>query len=246
MFGRTNMGYDQAITVFSPEGRLYQVEYALEAIKKGLTSIAIKTDEGIVFCCEKKYSKLIDSDSPPNHKLFAIDDHIGLIMAGLSADARVLIRLAREAAQSYNVVYGEPSPVEHITKRIADIKQIYTQHAGARPFGCSFLIGGITKGKPKLYLTEPSGAIFSYKAYAIGRYAVNIREFLEQEYKPNMPMENVIILALRALRNVSPIELSINNVEIGYIKVKDKKFIILTDQKIQEYLKKLGNYGEEE
>lgn len=246
MFGRTNIGYDQAITVFSPEGRLYQVEYALEAIKKGLTSIAIKCDEGVVFCCEKKSSKLIDTDSLPNHKLFAIDDHIGLTMAGLSADARILIKLSRESAQSYRMIYGEPSPVEYITKSIADVKQIYTQHAGARPFGCSFLMGGITQDKPKLYLTEPSGSIFAYKAYAIGRYAVSIREFLENEYKSEKSIENVIILALRALRKVSPKELSVNNVELGYITVKDKKFTILTDKNIQEYLEKLENHGEEE
>jgi len=165
MFVPPGVGYDRAVTLFSPDGRLFQVEYAYEAVKKGSTTLGIKTRGGVVLAAEKRQpSRLAESAE----KMKKVDEHIGLAFSGLFGDARVLIDSARVYAQLHRLVYGERISVELLAKRICDIKQVYTQHGGVRPFGVAFLIGGVDKRGPQLIRTEPGGSYMSYKAEAIG------------------------------------------------------------------------------
>ena len=162
------MAYDRAITVFSPEGRLYQVEYAREAVKIGSTTIGIKFKDGVALIIDKKVrSRLIEPKSI--EKIYIIDEHIGAASSGLMADARVLVDYARMTAQIEKVTYGEKIGVEPLVKKISDYVQQYTQYGGVRPFGTSLLVAGIDDTDVYLFETEPSGAFTGYKASCIGR-----------------------------------------------------------------------------
>ena len=147
-------GYDRAITVFSPDGRLYQVEYAIETVRRGTLALGVKTKEGIILAVEERSRKL---QSPgETQKIFQVDDHLGLAAAGYIPDARIQVDQARVYAQSNRLVYDEPIEVETVAKRIADLAQQYTQYAGVRPFGVSLVIGGVNNDTANLYLTDPS------------------------------------------------------------------------------------------
>ena len=189
------MGYDRAIVVFSPDGRLFQVEYAREAVKKGTTALGIVYKDGVVFVTTKKKSNVVVS----GEKISRIDDHIAAASAGLVADARVLIDLARLRAQQNRLLYDEPISVRAMAKFIADRQQLYTQYAGVRPYGVSLLIGGYDTN-PSLFETDPSGVTIETKARAIGRNSDKINEFFEKRYKPNMDLKKTTMLAVDALK----------------------------------------------
>ncbi len=190
--------YDRAITVFSPQGRLYQVEYALETVKSGSTSVGIRVDEGVVLAVEEKtQSKL--QNPVYSQKLFQIDEHIGAAASGLISDARVLVDSARVYAQIFRLSYDEPPSVETIAKRIGDTMQLYTQHAGVRPFGVALLIGGVSSDGPKLFYTEPSGVVVEYLAWGIGRGSDKVKEFFESNYSSSLSLEEAKKLAIKSL-----------------------------------------------
>lgn len=190
--------YDRAITVFSPQGRLYQVEYALETVRAGSTAVAIACDKGVVLAVEERlHTKLQNPEF--SWKLFQIDDHIGAAASGLNSDARILVDNARINAQIVRLSYDEPSTVETITKRVGDIMQMYTQHAGVRPFGAALLIGGVDRTGPRVFYAEPSGLVLEYDAWSIGRGADKVKEFMEKHYDRKMDLEKAIQLAAQAL-----------------------------------------------
>jgi proteasome alpha subunit len=174
--------YDRGITIFSPDGRLYQVEYAREAVKRGSASIGIRTPEGVVVAADKRSrSPLMEPTSV--EKIHKADDHIGVASAGHVADARRLIDFARRSAQINRLRYGEPIGIETLTKQITDHIQQYTQVGGARPFGVALLIAGVENGNPSLYETDPSGTPYEWKAVSIGADRNNLQEFLEERYE---------------------------------------------------------------
>ncbi|MCY0849193.1 archaeal proteasome endopeptidase complex subunit alpha [Sulfuracidifex metallicus] len=239
--GPAAMGYDRAITIFSPDGSLYQVDYAFGAVKKGWTTLGIKTNSGVVIASEKKReSRLLDLDNI--EKVFIIDDHIGCSFAGLASDGRILIDYARTNALQHRLVYDEPISVAYLTKLISDVKQAYTQHGGVRPFGVALLIAGIDKRTPKLYLTEPSGQFTPYQAIAIGQGDAAATEYLEKNYKADLSMEDSVILALKALQTVQkPGEkLTPNTVELGIASVETGTFRKSNFEERQSFIQKLG------
>ncbi|MCX8201597.1 MAG: archaeal proteasome endopeptidase complex subunit alpha [Candidatus Caldarchaeum sp.] len=201
--------YDRAITVFSPQGRLYQVEYALETVRSGSTALSPVCNEGVVLAVEERmHTKLQSADF--SWKIFQIDEHIGAATAGLNSDARVLVDNARVYSQTLRLSYDEEPLVEAVARRIGDIMQIYTQHAGVRPFGTALLIGGVDKTGPRLFYAEPSGLILEYNAWAIGRGAEKVRELFENNYNRSMTLQQSVELSLKALVD------SVDKIEEGW------------------------------
>lgn len=193
-----NMAYDRAITVFSPDGRLFQVEYAREAVKRGTTAVGVRSKSAVILLVDKRVSsKLVVAASI--EKIFAIDKHVGCATSGLVADARALVDRARVEAQMNRVSYDEAIPVEVLAKRICDYKQSYTQFGGGRPFGTALLVAGVDESGPRLYETDPSGALIEYKASAVGSGRPQAMEVLEAHYKEGLSTDDAIHLGVRAL-----------------------------------------------
>jgi len=235
MFTPPGLGYDRAITIFSPDGRLFQVEYALEAVRRGWTALGIRCLDGVVLAVEKrKISPLIDPSSM--EKILKIDEHVGATFAGLSSDARILIDQARQEAQINRILYDDIIDIEVLTKRVSSIKQLYTQHAGVRPFGVSLLIAGVDKVGPRLFMTEPSGAYAGYFAVAIGAGAQTVTEFFEKNYNEKITLSSAINLALKALAMVIEGGLEAIRVEIAIASKTTGKFEILPMEVISKYI----------
>jgi len=193
------MGYDRAIVTFSPDGRLFQVEYAREAVKRGTTSIGVIFSNGIVLIATRPLMEL----AVPNvggEKVFQIDDHLGISMSGFLADGRILVDRGRIKAQVYKLTYDEPLDVLGTVKEVSDIMQMYTQYGGVRPFGVAFLLGGIDEKGAQLFEIDPSSTFYGWKAHAIGRGAPEALKILRKGWKENMSEEDAIKLAIKALK----------------------------------------------
>jgi proteasome alpha subunit len=240
MFQQAGRGYDMAITQFSPEGRLFQVEYAIEAVRRGTTSIVCRSNHSVAFAVEKKSSEL--QEVIGSEKIFKIDDHIGVAIAGLTADARVLIDRARVQAQVNILNYDEKISVKDSTLNVCEYLQMFTQNAGVRPFGVSLLIAGINSGEEKkaeLYLTDPSGASWGYRAFAIGSGATEARAYLEENYKEDLSDEDLKLLPLRTLKELMGENLNKDTCDVAFIMKDDLKFKLLNDQEKEELLAKI-------
>ncbi len=227
--------YDRGITIFSPDGRLYQVEYAREAVKRGTASIGIRTADGVVLAVDKRIrSPLMERTSV--EKIHKADNHIGIASAGHVADARQLIDFARRQAQVNQLRYDEPIGVETLTKAVTDHIQQYTQVGGARPFGVALIIGGIEDGQPRLYETDPSGTPYEWQALAVGADRGEIEDYLEEHYDPEMDLASGVSLALKALASVNDGSLSPEGIGLATIDVDDEQFHELTDEETESYL----------
>ncbi len=232
MYGISPQAYDRAITVFSPDGRLFQVEYAKQAVKKGATAIGVVAKDGVVLISHKMvYNKLVMPESLK--KIFQIDDHIACTASGLIADARKLIDNAQLEAQKHKLTYNEPIQTKTLVKSICDLMQVYTQYGGIRPFGVSLLIIGYDD-KPYLYEAEPSGAMTGYKADAIGMHKKEVDNYLEKHYKENLSLNGAVKLGINALSK-SAGRLKPDSLEIALID-NSKKVKILSKEEISKYL----------
>jgi len=238
MFQQAGRGYDMAITQFSPEGRLFQVEYAIEAVRRGTTAIVCRNKSSVVFTVEKKSAEL--QEVIGSEKIFKVDEHVGVAIAGLTADARVLVDRARVQAQVNILNYDEKISVKDSTLNICEYLQLFTQNAGVRPFGVSFLIAGVdTNGEASLYLTDPSGAMWGYKAWAIGSGTTEARTYLEEHYKEDISDEELKLLPLRTLKELMGDNLNKDTCDVAFIMKDDVKFKLLNDQEKEDLLSKL-------
>ncbi len=226
------MGYDRASVVFSPEGRMYQVEYARKAVEKATTVVGVTFSNGAVLAATKSIQKLIVPESV--EKISKIDDHIGVASCGILADSRILVDYARIRCQVNKITFGEPIEINALVKDISDRKQRFTQMGGIRPFGVSLLIAGIDGG-PHLYETDPSGTLREWKAQAIGRGMKDARKVLVEEYKDGLSKDKAIDLALKALKTGEK-KLSTRAVEIGV--AEGGKFNLLERNSVKELVKK--------
>ncbi len=198
MGGNDQQAYDRGTSLFSPDGRIYQVEYAREAVSRGAPSVGVRTTEGVVFVAMSRASStLMEADSI--EKLHKLDDHLGTASAGHVADARQLIDLARRQSQGNRLRYGEPVGVETLTKFITDHIQENTQRGGTRPYGAALLIGGIENGEPRLFAADPSGTPNEWKATVIGGGRKEIQGHLEDEWSDELSLEAGIELGVAAL-----------------------------------------------
>ncbi|HUW47789.1 MAG TPA: archaeal proteasome endopeptidase complex subunit alpha [Patescibacteria group bacterium] len=230
--------YDRAITVFSPDGRLFQVEYAMELVNRGATILALRCAGGVVLGAEETIDPLEESEY--SWKIFKIDDHVGTAIVGLSSDARILIDQARVHAQSNKLTYDEPIDTEVVTKRICDIKQLYTQHAGVRPFGVSMIFAGVDKTGPRVFGTHPSGTYRGYKARAEGAGRETVFNILKEEYKEDMELENVTKLAVKCLTKALEARQLPPRIKVAVTPLETKKMTVLADEKVEGIMKQLG------
>lgn len=226
-------GYDRAITVFSPDGRLYQVEYAIETVRRGTLAIGVKSKDGVVLAVEEKTRKLQISNV--TQKIFQVDDHIGVAAAGYIPDARTQVDHARFFAQSNRLIYDEPVDVEGVAKNIADMAQQFTQYAGVRPFGVALILAGVDKNGPNLFLTDPSGTYIGYDAVAIGAGSDQVTDFLEKSYKAEVSLDEAAALAVEGIFIVSEDKSSTKSLKMAIIDTKARAMRKVEDEELEKY-----------
>jgi len=228
-------GYDRAITVFSPDGRLYQVEYAIETVRRGTIAVGVKCKDGIVIAVEEKPRKLQISETA--QKIFQIDDHVGVAAAGYIPDARSQVDNARFFSQSNKMIYDEPVEVETIAKHLADQCQQFTQYAGVRPFGVALILGGVVNKIPQLYLTDPSGTYISYEAIAIGANSEQVTDFLEKTYKNDLSLDDASVLAAAGIYLSSEDKEGTSHIRMAHIKTETGLYEIISNEQIENFAK---------
>jgi proteasome alpha subunit len=227
--------YDAAITIFSPEGRLYQVEYALELVKRGAPIVGVYSPEGVVIAADETPESALDD---PNYlkKIFQFDDHVGAAIAGLSSDARVLMGQGRVFCQSNRLLYDEPADIEALIGTLSSRIQVYTQHGGIRPFGVSLIIAGVDSTGPKLLTTDPSGSYRGYKARALGRNADTANTLLDEKYMEGLSLDDAIRLGIEAVDAASGGEVTLATVKVAVIPSETTVFKRLSEEEIAKYM----------
>ncbi|ELZ20913.1 archaeal proteasome endopeptidase complex subunit alpha [Natrinema limicola] len=230
--------YDRGITIFSPDGRLYQVEYAREAVKRGTASVGLRTPDGVVLAANRRVSSPLMERSSVE-KIHKADDHVGVASAGHVADARQLVDLARRRAQGEQLRYGQQIGVETLTRSITDHIQEYTQTGGARPFGVALLVGGIEDGEPKLFETDPSGTDYEWQAAAIGGNRDVIQGYLEDNYHDELDVDGGIELAVSALSEPEDEVVAAEEVDVATITTDDETFSSVSVDRLESIIEEI-------
>mmetsp|Transcript_33838 Transcript_33838/g.79200 ORF Transcript_33838/g.79200 Transcript_33838/m.79200 type:complete len:236 (-) Transcript_33838:93-800(-) len=226
--------YSFSLTTFSPSGKLVQIEYALNAVATGATSLGVKAKNGVVIATEKKLPTCL-MDETSLQKIVMLTENIAVVYSGIGPDFRVLCRKGRKAAQSYFRVYRELIPISQLVRELASVMQEFTQQGGVRPFGISLLLAGFDHVGPQLYQIDPSGSYFAWKASAIGKHMVNAKTFLEKRYNEELELEDAVHTALLTLKEGFDGAMDETNIEVGVIGA-DEKFKVLTPSEIKDYL----------
>ena len=229
----SQQGYDRAITVFSPDGRLYQVEYAIETVRRGAIAVGIKTKDGVIIAVEEKARKLQIINTP--QKIFQIDYHIGAAAAGYIPDARAQIDNARTFSQSNKLVYDEAVEVETVAKHLADQNHQFTQYSGVRPFGVALIIAGIDRKGVNVYVIDPSGTYNSYSAIAIGTGSDEVNEFLEKNYKDGLTIDEAASLAIAAINLKSEEKSGIEHIKMSKILSEGKLIEKISTEDLKKF-----------
>ena len=230
-------GADFSLTTFSPSGKLVQIEYALNAVNAGKTSLGIKATNGVVIASEKKIpSPLVDASTV--EKTAMLTANVGITYSGMGPDFRVLVDKGRKAGQKYWLEYHDPIPVSLLARELATVMQEFTQSGGVRPFGVSLLVAGFDDDGPQLYQVDPSGSYWAWKASAIGKNSTNAKTFLEKRYNKEMELEDAINTAILTLKEGFEGAITEQNIEIAVVGV-DKKFRVLSEQEVRDYVKEV-------
>ncbi|GAB5589041.1 proteasome component pup2 [Umbelopsis nana] len=239
----TRSEYDRGVNTFSPEGRLFQVEYAIEAIKLGTTAIGIQTSEGVILAVEKRVSSPLMEPSSIE-KVLEIDYHIGCAMSGMTADARTMIDHARVIAQNHRFTYDEKIKVESITQGVCDLALRFSESATGekasmgRPFGVALLIAGVDENGPQLFHADPSGTFMSYNAKAIGSGSEGAQTELQDNYHKSITLNEAEELSLKVLKSVMEEKLNKSNVQLASVTTKDR-FRIYSEEQLQAVIDRL-------
>ena len=218
----SSRGYDMTPTMYSPDGRIYQVEYAIETVKRGTLAIGVKSKEGIIMAVEEKPRSLQTANI--TQKIFQIDQHIGVAAAGYIPDARVQVDNARFFSQGNRLNYDEPVEVETVAKHLADQCHQFTQYSGVRPYGVALIIAGVDQKGESIYITDPSGTFVPYAAVAIGAGADEVNDFLEKTYNDDMSLEDTAELENDAIDLKAEVKDGIKNIKMAKIS-SDKKIL---------------------
>ena len=227
-------GYDMTPTMYSPDGRIYQVEYAIETVKRGAIAIGLKAKNGVVMAVEEKSRDLQVEDI--TQKIFQVDEHIGIAAAGYIPDARILVDSARFFSQSNTLTYDESVEVETVAKHLADQSHQFTQYSGVRPFGVALIIAGVDRKGTRIFVTDPSGTYIPYTAVAIGGNSDEVTDFLEKNYKEEMSIDDAISLAISAI-NLKSDEKGIKHIRMSKITSDTKQFEKVSNEELAKYSK---------
>jgi proteasome alpha subunit len=226
-------GYDRATTLFSPDGRLYQVEYAIETVRRGTLAVGIKNKEGVVLSVEEKSRKLQVSNL--TQKIFQIDDHLGVAAAGYIPDARAQVDHARFFAQSNRMIYDEPVYVGDVAENLANMAQQFTQFGGVRPFAVALILAGVDKNGVSLYQTDPSGTYIAYNAVAIGNGSDQVNEFLEKHYNTEINMDDASSLAIESIYSIGEEKIDSRQIKMAQVEKKTMEMKWVENNDIERY-----------
>ena len=236
-------GYDMTPTMYSPDGRIYQVEYAMETVKRGTLALGIKTKEGVIMAVEEKPRALQTSNI--TQKIFQVDFHIGVAAAGYIPDARIQVDNARFFSQGNKMTYDEAVEVETVAKHLADQSHQFTQYSGVRPNGVALIIAGVdTKGE-SIYLTDPSGTFIQYAAIAIGSGSDEVNSFLEKNYNFDMGLEDAASLAIAAINLKTEEKNGVDHIKMAKVTSKDKVFEKISESDIKNYSQNASKFSAE-
>ena len=238
MFPGAQGNYDKSTTMFTPDGRLIQVEYAMETVRRGSLALGIKTSQGTVLAIDEKLS---DLQTPGiSQKMFQVDDHISVAAAGYIPDARILVDQARVASQTNRLVYDQAVDVETLARKIADLLQQFTQYGGIRPFGVSLIFCGVDRSGSHVWKTDPSGNYVAYNATAIGAGSEQVIELFEKRYKDDMSSEDAILLAIESIVSINEDDDKLSSIKISVIDAETQTHRFLTQEEIKTYYDKLN------
>ena len=225
--------YDRGV-MFNPDGRLFQVEYAKEAVRKGATSIGIVGKDSVVLVAHKNINDPLAVPSTIQ-KVFRIDSQICATYSGMVSDGLHIIDTARSNTQNHRMLFDEIKSIESLSKNISAYMMQATQYGGMRPYAVSLLVGGIDDYGPRLFEIEPGASFLGYRADAIGSGKKVAMEMLVKEYEDNMVLEKALELGVKVIKKVSETKLNEDNLDIGYVTIKDG-FTLLSKEKIKEYI----------
>ena len=236
-------GYDMTPTMYSPDGRIYQVEYAIETVKRGTLAIGISSKQGVIMAVEEKPRTLQTSNV--TQKIFQVDYHIGVAAAGYIPDARVQVDGARFFSQGNRMTYDESVEVATVAKHLADQAHQFTQYGGVRPNGVSMIIAGIDQKGESIYVTDPSGTYIQFSAIAIGAGSDDVNEFLEKHYKDDLSIEDAASLAIAAINLKADAKDEVNNIKMAKITTESKIFEKVSESDLQNYSQNASKFAPE-
>jgi len=234
-------GYDMTPTMYSPDGRIYQVEYAIETVKRGTLAIGILSKEGVIMAVEEKPRTLQTRNV--TQKIFQVDYHIGVAAAGYIPDARVQVDSARFFSQGNRMTYDESVEVATVAKHLADQSHQFTQYSGVRPNGVSLIIAGIDQKGESIYVTDPSGTYVQYAAVAIGAGSEEVNEFLEKHYNADVSLDDAASLAIAAINLKAEPKDGINHIKMAKIASKEKVFEKVSESDLQNYSQNASKFA---
>ena len=235
-------GYDMTPTMYSPDGRIYQVEYAIETVKRGTLAIGVLSKEGVIMAVEEKPRTLQTANV--TQKIFQVDYHIGVAAAGYIPDARVQVDNARFFSQGNRMTYDESVEVATVAKHLADQAHQFTQYGGVRPNGVSMIIAGIDQKGESIYVTDPSGTYVQFAAVAIGAGSDEVNEFLEKHYNEDMSLDDAASLAIAAINLKAETKEGINHIKMARITSKEKVFEKVSESDLQKYSQNASKFAQ--
>eukprot|EP00933_Yihiella_yeosuensis_P050355 TRINITY_DN48161_c0_g1_i1.p1 TRINITY_DN48161_c0_g1~~TRINITY_DN48161_c0_g1_i1.p1 ORF type:complete len:255 (+),score=48.91 TRINITY_DN48161_c0_g1_i1:23-787(+) len=226
--------YDTDVTTFSPAGRLFQVEYACEAVKQGSASVGIATKDYVVIASVRRAESSLAAYTK---KIYKVDDHVGVAVCGLVPDGNLQVSFLRQECMDEKWRYESPAPISRIVSSLSDKNQVYTQRNEKRPVGVGLLVAGYDYSGAHLFETSPSGNFFEYRAQAIGMRSQAAKTYLEKNVEEfaGQSLRDVILHAVRALRGTAQEKISSANISVGYVG-KDVSFTVLEDEDVEEYV----------
>jgi len=236
-------GYDMTPTMYSPDGRIYQVEYAMETVKRGTLAIGVCSKEGVIIAVEEKARTLQTTDI--TQKIFEVDFHIGVAAAGYIPDARIQVDSARFFSQGNRMTYDESVEIGTVAKYLADQSHQFTQYSGVRPNGVSLIIAGVDQKGESIYVTDPSGTYVQYAAIAIGAGSDDVNDFLEKHYKPDMSIDDAASLAIAAINLKNEQKDIVNDIKMAKITTEAKVFEKVSESDLKNYSQNTSKFATE-